>query len=111
MSSFFLTNSEGKQIPLSLPKNGQKQVLSHVLAISVIGALSLLAIFGYIAFSTDNKVMIQNVWDGIHTVTIMIIGGFLTLVKEILNPRREIEMADLMNLADKMGRNDGKNRS
>lgn len=103
MSNFFLTNEKGEKFPLNVIKNGSRHTLSNVLATSVLASFGLLGAMAIIAETTDNEELLTKIWDGVNTITIMVIGGFLALVKEILHPRREVSFEDMIKLAHVMG--------
>lgn len=76
--------------------------MGFVLGAAVVGSFSLLAYSAHVASAATDAVFKQEIYDGIHVITVMTIGAFLALVKDIFNPRREIEIEDIMQMLDKM---------
>ena len=76
--------------------------MGWVLGAAVFGSFMLLGFSALVAQNSVDVTFKQEIYDGIHVIAVMTIGAFLALVKDIFNPRREIEVNDIIDLLDKI---------
>ena len=86
--------------------NGKtKHALADMMGFVVIGSFLLLGGMLVGALMFPDKLDVKIVYDYLHTITIMSVGAFLALAKDILNPRREITINEVMELVKAMANN------
>lgn len=82
-----------------------KHAMTDILTISAIGCLVILGIMVLTAVFIPNIVDAQVVFDSAHMIIVMVLGASLALAKDVLNPRREITIEQVIELADKISTN------
>ena len=102
MSTFFITDTNGNKIQLPKQTGNGKAIVSSMLAFTMYGSFALLGGFLVISHISEDSDFIKNVWDGVNNVIIMLVGGFLALIKEIFHPRREITIDNMIDLLNKI---------
>ena len=102
MSQFFIIDKDGNKIAMPKQNGSGKAIVSSMLAFTMYGSFALLGGFLVISHISNDADFIKNVWDGVNNVIIMLVGGFLALIKEIFHPRREITIDNMIDLLNKI---------
>ena len=102
MSNFFITDNQGNKIEIPVKQRNGRGLISNILAFAIYGCFGLLSGFVIVAYYVNDIEFTKSVWDGVNNIVIMIVGGFLALIKEIFHPRREITVDNVIDLVNKM---------
>lgn len=93
MAIFSLSNKN------KAPNGATKSVFSHVVAHAVMSCYIIMGIFAIMIFTHAPDINHIKIIENIFVVITITVGAFLALAKDIFNPRREIQMSEVMDLA------------